>query len=121
MDLLRGLALPVLLALMALSLGYLGTVSDGDARILAERAATLSAPDPNSVAPRAEAEARRRALLKRAHEARIQGTALYGGAGLLAAIAGLLVVSHLRMFRGLSTQVRMVEVRPISPDGPRKS
>ena len=81
MDTLRGKLLPVLLAMMAATLWFLGGVSKDDAMTLASRAqaAAIQPVDgvvSDSEAPRAQGEARKRAFLKRAQEANIQGTAL---------------------------------------------
>lgn len=102
MDTLKGILLPILLALMASSLGYLGSISKEDALAFAAHAQTITARPSNddSVAPRAQAEARRRAFIKRAHEANIQGTGFYGAAGILLAMGAILFVTHLRPFRG---------------------
>src|SRR6185503_6984429 len=99
MDRVRGLYFPIVLALMATLVAVLGSMSSDQARDLALRA---SAPlvIQSDVAPRAAAEARKRVLLKRAAQAKTESLVMYGTSFLLFATAALLVVSHLRMFRG---------------------
>ena len=84
---------------MALALAYLGHATTEQAHLLASLSQEAGTPNPAGVAPRAEAEARRRIILKRAREANIQGLALYGGAGLLLAIEGLMLLGRLRSMR----------------------
>jgi len=103
-------------ATMAALLSYLWNLPQDDDTALAQRASQISAKDMKGPAPAAEAEARRRSLLKRAQETNIQGTAIMGGAALLAAIAALSFLSHLRLFRPVSSTMKMVEIRPHNPD-----
>ena len=109
MDRMRGVFLPLLLVAVAGLLGFLGNVSTQDARMLAVRAQQVSAPQAGAVAPRAEADARRRAMLKHAHEASSDGLAFFGFSGLLVAGAALLFIFHLRFFRGMSEQVVLAQ------------
>ena len=118
MDRMRGVFLPLVLVAVAALLGFLGNVSTQDARMLAARAQQVSAPQAGALAPRAEADARRRAMLKHAHEASGDGLALFGFSGLLVAGAALLFIFHLRFFRGVSEQALLV--RP-GGDTPRSS
>jgi hypothetical protein len=99
MDTVRGAALPIVVLLMALALAYLGHASTGQARLLAVMSQEAGTPDPAGVAPRAEAEARRRMILKRSREANTQGLALYGGAAFLLALEGLMLLGRLRAMR----------------------
>ncbi len=99
MDRMRGVYLPVLLLGMALLLGLLGNFSTEDGRALATRAQQLSQVDSSGLAPRAQAEARKRAMLKAAFAARSEGLTLFGGSGLLVAAAAILFLTHLRTFR----------------------
>lgn len=101
MDRMRGVFLPLLLVAMAALVGFLGNVSTQDGRMLAARSQQLSATMQGSVAPRAEADARRRAMLKHAHESSREGLTLFGCSGLLLAGAALLFIFHLRFFRGM--------------------
>jgi hypothetical protein len=101
MDRMRGVFLPLLLVAMAGLMGFLGNVSTQDGRMLAARSQQIGArPQAGGVAPRAEADARRRAMLKHAHEASSEGMTLFGCSGLLLAGAALLFIFHLRFFRG---------------------
>lgn len=101
MDRMRGVYLPVLLLGMALLLGLLGNFSTEDGRVLAARAQQLSQVQADGLAPRAQAEARKRAMLKAAFAARSEGLTLFGGSALLVAAAAILFLTHLRTFRAV--------------------
>lgn len=118
MDRMRGVFLPLLLLAVAGLMAFLGNVSTQDARMLAARAQQVSTPRAGEMAPRAEAEARHRAILKHAHEASREGLTMYGCAGLLVAGAALLFIFHLRFFRGMADGVMLAQAGGNPPPRP---
>jgi hypothetical protein len=113
MDTVRGILMPAVLLGMAGLLAFLGNLNGDQARDLASQARVVATRlDPNAVAPRAQAEARSRVMVKRAHEANLDKLAYYGG-GLVVGMAGaLLLLGHLRMFRSIPS------LRFLPPSGP---
>ncbi len=99
MDRVRGVYLPILLLVLAGVMGVLGNMFTDEGRRMAARSQEMLKPERGDVAPRAEAQARRHAMINAAHEATSEGLVMYGCAALLVAGAGLLVVVHLRVFR----------------------
>lgn len=115
MDRLRGVWLPVLLMAMAGVVAFLGSVSTDDAAALAQRAQG-DLVVRGSLAPRAEAAARKRVLIRHSQSARLQGLALFGASGLLAAASAVLFLTHLRAFRRFDVALAAPRTRP-SPRG----
>ena len=103
MDRIRGVLLPVLFMARAALLAVLGSISSDQGQALLDRAtspSTANLVEPGSLAPRAEAEARRRVLFKRGQEARLQGTLWYGVSSVLVAGAVIMLVGQMRIFKG---------------------
>ncbi|MBI5498128.1 MAG: hypothetical protein HY904_24210 [Deltaproteobacteria bacterium] len=118
MDRVRGVYLPVVLVVIAVLLALLGSLSVDDGRMLAARAQQMGSMELIGPAPKAQAEARKRVALKRAHAASTEGLALYGAAMLLGAAAALLLLFHLRYFRPEEEVALVAPPTGAGPAGP---